>query len=89
MICELSGTVSSISWIMMVAMVVLVRAAVRARYRIPPSCCGEGLDDCCVSFWCLSLSVSQILRHLNVMDGTEYKVASADGTSTPLGAYRV
>ena len=32
--------------------VCVARRAARARDAIPPSCCNEGLDDCCVSYWC-------------------------------------
>jgi hypothetical protein len=37
--------------------VCFTRAAMRRKYQIKPSCCGE-CDDCCFSFWCSCCVVS-------------------------------
>ena len=38
------------------------------------------MDDCCIAFWS-PLGV-QLLRHLNITEGRQYKVAPADGAAT-------
>lgn len=41
-----------------------LRSYVRAKYAIPEtSCCLNGTEDCCVSYWCLWCTASQMLRH--------------------------
>jgi len=40
-----------------------VRARIRRQQRIPPSCCGEAMDDCCLAFCCTSCETCRIMRH--------------------------
>lgn len=82
MLCKIAGAASSMSTLAMVVLLMLVRGTVRAQQRIPPTCCGDAMDDCCIAFWCLPLSACQLLRHLNITEGRQYKVASADGAAT-------
>jgi Cys-rich protein (TIGR01571 family) len=76
--CALVDGTSSLTWLMLVALVMTVRAAVRAAHSIPPSCCGE-CDDCCAAFCCLPLTACQIMRHLGHHERTEYRLASTTG----------
>jgi Cys-rich protein (TIGR01571 family) len=56
--CALADGMTSLAWLLLVALVMTVRAAVRAAHSIPPSCCGE-CDDCCFAFCCLPLTACQ------------------------------
>jgi len=40
-----------------------VRARIRRQQRIPPSCCGEAMDDCCLAFCCTPCETCRIMRH--------------------------
>ena len=84
--CSLADGVSSLTWLVLVGLVMTVRASVRALYRIPPSCCGQ-CDDCCFSFCCLPLEAIRIMRHLNANDwNSSYKFMSATGEGSAGGA---
>ena len=56
----------------------IVRSAVRRAYGIPASCCG-GCDDCCCALCCLPCASSQVMRHLNTHDATQYALCSTVG----------
>ena len=53
------------------------RRQIRTKYAIPPSCCQDGLDDCCCTYWCTCCVVSQMARHTNDYD--EYPVLCCTG----------
>jgi len=56
----------------------MVREKVRAKYAIPPTCCGS-LDDFCCGFFCPCLNQTQILRHLEVFEEGQYSITSPVG----------
>lgn len=47
------------------------RRAIRSKYAIPTTCCGE-CEDCCCSYWCGCCTVGQMARHT-----ADYHVYSA------------
>ena len=53
----ISGVLSLAFWLYMLIAVCRTRAAMRAKYNIPPGGCG-GCDDCCCSCWCGCCTVS-------------------------------
>lgn len=61
----LSSVLSILSTIFFVYLLVstcLTRSAIRKKYNIPSSCCGE-CEDCCCAYWCFCCSVQQMARH--------------------------
>ena len=66
----------------------VTRAYVRNKYAIPNVCCeiictsnGCGLEDCCVSYWCMCCTASQLARH--TMDYRTYRGVFCSDTGVP------
>jgi len=77
-ICDYVEGLSTFTTFLLIVVLMLVRARVRAHYGIAPSCCGP-LDDCCCAFCCLPFATCQLVRHLNVAQGARYKLFSRTG----------
>lgn len=75
-VAGLLGIVTSVAGTFFVC---VARRAARARDAIPPSCCNESFDDCCVSYWCGCCSLVQLLRQDGVT-GARYAPCSASPT---------
>jgi len=64
------------------------RMEMRCKYRIPPSCCGEGCwdgceegcwDDCCCVYWCGCCVAIQMHRHTHNTQEYSYSCGSKTG----------
>lgn len=55
-----------------------VRTLVRAKYNIPPTCCGS-CDDICCACCCGPFVQCQLFRHLGTMENSKYALQSPTG----------
>ena len=76
--CDIAGRLSTLSWLGLIALVMVVRGEVRAVHRIPPSCCGP-CDDVVCACCCWPFATCQLFRHLGFVEGTRYKFFSTSG----------
>ena len=79
--CEYTGGLSSLAWLLLSSVLMLVRQQIRTVYRIAPSCCGP-CDDFCCAFCCLPVAACQIMRHVGTHEQSEYNIISATGMAT-------
>lgn len=77
----------SFSWFI-VYLATVTRAYVRNKYAIPNACCniictrnGCGVEDCCVSYWCMCCTAGQLARH--TMDYHTYRGVCCSDTGVP------
>jgi len=77
-LCSLASSVQVIGGLLSVALLVVVRSAVRKHYGIAPTCCGE-CDDVCCACWCWPLATCQVMRTLNAVEASQYKLLSTNG----------
>ena len=71
------GLISFVFGLVGVIITCTVRAKLRQRDSIPPSCCGN-FEDCCCSVFCTSCTQCQMLRHEELKAGT-YELCSPTG----------
>jgi len=64
------SVVSSIGWLLstilsvwLLVTMIRTRMYVRRKYDIKAKCCGDCVEDCCVSFWCTCCTLGQMARH--------------------------
>jgi Cys-rich protein (TIGR01571 family) len=56
-----------------------MRRAYRKKYNVPASCCGDGVEDCCVVYWCGCCSAIQLARHTHDENKYPYRCCSKTG----------
>ena len=56
-----------------------MRLAYRKKYNVPADCCGDGLEDCCVAYWCGCCSAIQLARHTHDENMYPYQCCSKTG----------
>jgi Cys-rich protein (TIGR01571 family) len=56
-----------------------LRRAYRTKYNVPADCCGDGVEDCCIVYWCTCCSAIQLARQAHDEHKYPYKCCTKTG----------
>ena len=56
-----------------------MRRAYREKYNVPAECCGDGVEDCCIVFWCGCCSDIQLARQTHDEHKYPYQCCTKTG----------
>ena len=76
---QLAGVLAMFGTLGTVYALTVARSILRQRDALPPACgCPDGVDDCCVTYWCGCCAATQMFAHESVK-GTDYRACTATG----------